>query len=71
MQVFSNCSNFIRTFPALPMDLNRPEDIDTRAEDHLYDCLRYGIINQRPGSMPEPKINMALVNQREKYATYR
>lgn len=71
MQVFSNCTNFIRTFPALPMDLNRPEDIDTRAEDHLYDCLRYGIINQRPGTMPEPKINQALVNQREKYASYR
>lgn len=71
MQVFSSCSNFIRTFPALPMDLNRPEDIDTRAEDHLYDCLRYGIINQRPGSMPEPKINMDIVRAREKYSTYR
>lgn len=68
MQVFSNCVNFIRTFPALPLDLNRPEDIDTRAEDHLYDCLRYGIINQRPGHMPEPKINQNLVNQRSKYA---
>jgi hypothetical protein len=71
MQAFSNCTNFIRTFPALPMDLNRPEDIDTRAEDHLYDCLRYGIINQRPGTMPEPKIDQDLVNQREKYAHYR
>lgn len=71
MQVFSNCVNFIRTFPALPMDLNRPEDIDTRAEDHLYDCLRYGVINQRPGHQPEPKINQDLVNQRSKYANFR
>lgn len=68
MQVFSNCVNFIRTIPALPLDQNRPEDIDTRAEDHLYDCLRYGIINQRPATYPEPVINMDLVNQRAKYA---
>lgn len=71
LQVFSSCTNFIRTFPALPMDLNRPEDIDTRAEDHLYDCLRYGIINQRQGTMPEPKINQNLVAQRAKYGNYR
>ncbi len=71
MQVFSNCHNFIRTFPALPIDVNRPEDIDTRAEDHLYDCLRYGIINQRPGKMPEPKIDQNLVDQRSRYANLR
>lgn len=70
LQVFSSCTNFIRTFPALPMDVNRPEDIDTRAEDHLYDCLRYGIINQRPGSVIEPKINQNLVAQRAKYARF-
>lgn len=71
MQVFSNCINFIRTFPALPMDLNRPEDIDTRAEDHLYDCARYGLINQRPGAIIEPKIDENLVAQRAKYANFR
>lgn len=70
LQIFSNCTNFIRTFPALPLDPNRLEDIDTRAEDHLYDCLRYGIINQRPGTMPEPKINQSLVDKRQKYASY-
>lgn len=71
LQVFSNCVNFIRTFPALPIDQNRPEDIDTRAEDHLYDCLRYGIINQRPGTIVEPKIDEGLVAARAKYATFR
>lgn len=71
MQVFSSCGNFIRTFPALPMDQHRPEDIDTRAEDHLYDCLRYGVINQRPGQLPEPKIDQNLVNQRAKYLNLR
>jgi len=71
MQVFSNCVNTIRTIPALPLDQNRPEDIDTRAEDHIYDTWRYGLINQRPGTMPEPKINNDLVNQRAKYASLR
>lgn len=70
LQVFSSCVNFIRTFPNLPVDQNRLEDIDTRAEDHLYDCLRYGLMNQRPSVMPEPKIPQEIVNRRTKYATY-
>lgn len=68
MQIFANCVNTVRTIPALPIDPNRPEDIDTRAEDHLYDDLRYGLINQRPGAIIEPKIDQDLVNQRAKYA---
>lgn len=71
LQIFSSCTNFIRTFPALPMDMNRPEDIDTRAEDHLYDCLRYGIINQRPGATVEPHIDQSLVQARGKYVNMR
>lgn len=44
---------------------------NTRAEDHLYDCARYGLINQRPGTIIEPKIDQNLVNQRAKYAGFR
>lgn len=36
MQVFSTCTEFIRTFPTLPYSLTKVEDIDTDAEDH---CL--------------------------------
>lgn len=68
LQVFSNCVNLIRTLPALPYDRNRPEDIDTRAEDHLYDCMRYGLINQNPATMPEPIINEDVLQRRNKYA---
>jgi hypothetical protein len=53
LQVFSSCTNTIRTIPALPYDKNRPEDIDTRAEDHIYDTWRYGLINQRPAVSPK------------------
>lgn len=41
MYVFSNCKQFIRTVPALPYSLSKPEDIDTDAEDHIYDETRY------------------------------
>ena len=33
----------------LPLDKTNPEDVDTNAEDHLYDALRYGIMT-RPKS---------------------
>jgi len=68
LQVFSNCTNFIRTFPNLPVDINKPEDIDTKAEDHLYDALRYGLMNQRPANLPEVRVNQDLVTRRMKYA---
>jgi len=35
------CPNTIRTLPALPRDMRRPEDVDTEAEDHCADALRY------------------------------
>ncbi len=38
----SNCLYCIETIPALPSAENDPEDIDTNAEDHAYDALRYG-----------------------------
>ena len=46
---FSNCTNTIAQIPSLPLDKNNPEDVDTHAEDHLYDALRYGIMT-RPRS---------------------
>lgn len=70
LQVFSNCVNFIRTFPNLPVDINRPEDIDTRSEDHLYDALRYGLMNQRPGTIIEPIIPQDALDRRNRYASF-
>lgn len=47
LQVFSTCRNLIRTLPALPFDEIRVEDVDTDAEDHAYDALRYGLAVER------------------------
>lgn len=37
--------NLVRTLPALPYDPRKPEDVDTHAEDHAADALRYLLIN--------------------------
>ena len=44
-----NCINTITQIPSIPLDKKNPEDVDTNAEDHLYDALRYGIMT-RPRS---------------------
>ena len=44
--VFDNCINLVRTLPMLPTDKNNPEDVDTHAEDHAYDALRYGCMSR-------------------------
>ena len=46
LKIFSNCTNLIRTLPMLPVDKNNPEDVDTDAEDHAYDALRYGVMSR-------------------------
>jgi hypothetical protein len=46
---FNNCVNIIAELPILPLDRNNPEDVDTNANDHGYDALRYGIMS-RPRS---------------------
>jgi len=46
LRVFSTCRNLIRTLPLLPLDDHNPEDINTNAEDHAYDALRYGCMSR-------------------------
>lgn len=41
LAVFSTCRDFIRTVPILQHDRDRPEDLDTSAEDHIADEARY------------------------------
>jgi hypothetical protein len=39
------CPEFVRTMGELPRDPHRPEDVDTRADDHWYDAARYLILD--------------------------
>jgi hypothetical protein len=48
---FSNCTNTIAQIPSLPLDKRNSEDVDTHAEDHLYDALRYGVMTRPRSSL--------------------
>ena len=41
MYVFDNCAAFIRTMPLMMFDSAKPEDLDTKLEDHCPDEVRY------------------------------
>ena len=47
----ANCTNSIAQIPGIPLDKRNPEDVDTTAEDHLYDALRYGIMTRPRSSL--------------------
>ncbi len=51
---FKTCTHLIRTLPALQHDLDKPEDCDTKGEDHAPDTLRYGLMS-RPWMRPKAK----------------
>lgn len=40
----ANCVASISTIPILPRDSDKPDDIDTDAEDHPYDMVRYRVL---------------------------
>jgi phage terminase large subunit len=44
IQFFSTCTSLIRTLPSLPYDKIKVDDVDTKADDHDYDALRYGLM---------------------------
>jgi hypothetical protein len=58
--VFDTCRDFIRTVPVLQHDPGRPEDLDTRGEDHAadearYACLTRPIVGTQPAPSAEPR----------------
>jgi hypothetical protein len=56
LKVFNTCQHWLRTVPSLPADPKRVEDIDTSAEDHLFDATRYGLMMKRARkTKPKPK----------------
>lgn len=60
MYVFSNCKDFIRTIPLMAYDPNKPEDIDTKMEDHIADETRYMCMANpiKPVKPVEKKVRM-------------
>lgn len=54
LYVFSTCKDFIRTIPVLQHSPLRAEDLDTNAEDHVADEVRYACMS-RPWIPLKPK----------------
>lgn len=48
LQFFSTCGSIITTLPDLPYDKFKVDDVDTKADDHDYDMLRYGLMAMAP-----------------------
>lgn len=44
------CPDFVRTMADLPRDPHRPEDVDSDAEDHWYDTVRYLVMSYGGGA---------------------
>ena len=62
IRIFSNCRNLIRTLSTLPTDDKNPEDVDTHAEDHAYDALRYGCMSRPTHPKFANRFNPSLQN---------
>ena len=41
IRIFNTCTNTIRQLAGIPLSKSNSEDVDTKAEDHAYDALRY------------------------------
>jgi len=52
--IFKTCTNLIRTLPMLVHDDRRPEDVNTKQEDHAADALRYMLMT-RPAPTTAPR----------------
>jgi len=57
--VMRNCEAFTNTVPSLPRDEDEPDDVDTTAEDHVYDDTRYMILDAKPVFAGSVKIKFA------------
>lgn len=47
LYVMDNCEAFLETVPSLPRDEDDPDDVDTTAEDHIYDEARYMVLEDK------------------------
>lgn len=55
MYIFNTCPDLIRTLKELPYSRTKVEDIDTDAEDHAYDALRYILMAFPTAELPRKR----------------
>ena len=48
LYVMDHCESFIETVPGIPRDEKDMDDVDTTSEDHIYDEVRYMVLDEKP-----------------------
>lgn len=65
LMIFESCPATIDEISNAPADINNPEDVDTEAEDHMIDTLKYGFTNEKRVDRPKkPASGNPLNNKR-------
>ena len=49
LRIFSTCQHSIKQLAGIPLSKTNSEDVDTKAEDHAYDALRYMMMTRMSG----------------------
>src|SRR6056300_1135112 len=49
LRLFSTCQHIIKQLAGIPLSKTNSEDVDTKAEDHAYDALRYMVMTRMSG----------------------
>jgi hypothetical protein len=49
LRVFSTCQHTVKQLAGIPLSKTNSEDVDTKAEDHAYDALRYMVMTRMSG----------------------
>lgn len=72
LQYFNTCYDSIRTIPTLIHDEHRPEDVETKGEDHAADVDRYFLtsLHERKTAAPKTEVERKLdiLKQKHGYA---
>jgi hypothetical protein len=56
LQIFNTCINLIKEIQSIPLSKTKPEDVDTNAQDHAYDALRYMLMSRPKLDSPHDKM---------------
>lgn len=62
LQIFSTCTNLIRTLPILFYDDHDKEDVSDHCEDHAAEALRYGCMSRPSPARMKPKQQATLLD---------
>ena len=63
LMIFETCVNWLATVPTLPYaKTGNTEDVDTEADDHLFDATKYLLTSINPRPRPAPALAQQIAN---------